>query len=307
MKLFTTASQQVTNAALVTAFENDTGLSANEYPMVLALFESAVCDKHKIKNSVESEGSVMALNLGTIKSRLSFFDAAVKEVLTKGKNYEGKKLIEFVQKDTDFNQMLYSIVKKYLSFYENVDDIYDIVISAFSALFLDNFNKVFKDFDGIYIGDGGKESNVKIEAMIYKLLSRAIIQESKNLSKHLKDRHELKPFENESEEDALDREVGDALQKFSISDQKLYNQLLELLRKKMKKKKNFSILEKVLQHLLLGHSATDISKKLGVSTTRVGDHVWYLKYFIQEVAKDLNKQGDSDLLNTLETSYKMVK
>jgi hypothetical protein len=293
------------------AFTKATNLSADKFPQTYALLELAVCEKAgilKTTNSDYSGGTIMALVASSgIRGRLSFFDSAVKEILKKNKNFEGTPFITFVKKDTNFNQMMYSIVKKYLSFYDNDEDIYDIVISAFTSLFLDNFKKAFHDFDGIYLAEGGREQQIAIEGYIYQLLSRAIVTESKKISKHLKDRAQITPFEGESEEDALDREVGDSIEKFKSSDQKLWDQLLKLLRDKMKSKRNYDILEKVLQHLLLGHSASEIAAKLGVSTTRIGDHVWYLKLFVQEVAKDLSNQGDSDMLKTLEKQFKMVK
>ncbi len=305
----TSAAAKIT-AAVNQAFEKDTGLCAADYPAVVAFMADHLCDVHDLSvdnKSVNFEGYIMALNSG-MRSRISFFDAAVKEVLRKNKNFEGTPFISFVKKETNFNDMMWSIVKKYLSFYDNEDDIYDIVISAFQSLFLENFKKAFHDFDGVYLGDKDEVlGHITIEQYIYRLLSRAVIHQSKELTKHTKDRVEITPFEGETEDEALDRAVDKELNSFNIADKKLWAQLLEELRKNMRSMKNYATLERVLQHLLVGDSQKEIADKLGVTSTRVGDHVWYLKKFTQDVAKKLDKEGDSDLLNLLQKNYKMVK
>lgn len=245
----------------------------------------------------------MSTHASSLKQRLSFFDAAVKEVLSKTKNYQGKFLIEFVQDDTNFNYNLYSLIRKHLNLYTSDEDIYDIVVTAFAKLFLDNINKAFYEFDGEY-ETGGKVVDIQIERYLHKLLFRAIVTESKKFSEHYKRHQDITPFEDESDEDALDREFHKRVKQFDASDERLLEELMTALAKKYSKERNFERIEKILQMLILGHSKTEIAKEIEISNSRVGDFVWVLKDSVKELSKDLANEGDSDLVDLLSRQAK---
>lgn len=281
------------------AFEKEYNLSAKDYPSVCNFLAAKLIGKYNINNSGESGH----MNVASLRTKLSFLDKAIKEVLSKLKNTDGTKLIDFVDKKTDFNQMINSLVRKYLNFYDSEDDVYDIVVSAFTDVFLERGKKAFQDFDGTVV-DGDKSWNVSIEPYIHMLLKRAIIHHSKMFSERFNTRKDITPYEDESDEDAFEREVNNHVQRLKPHDRQIFKELVDAIKKKFRRDSNPERVEKIFELLLLGYKKSDIAKELNVSNTRVGDYVWLIKETVEEVARDLKKQGDSDLLDQLERNFK---
>ncbi len=285
------------------AFEAKTGLSVKSSPSLFKLMAHSFISKgYDIKS-----GEINMVPVASLRSKLSFFDKAVKEVLRKGKNSSGTPLIEFVKDDTDFNQMILGITKKYLNFYESEDDVYDIVMTAFSKIFLENFKKSFNDFDGWVVHNDGSESKVAIEPWIHTILKRAVITESKNFSKIHKNTQEVTPFEDETHDEALDREVNKNLRNMDKQDKMLYEEMVRELKRKFKRDRNPERVEKIFDLLVAGYQKQEIAKELGISSTRVGDYVWQLKSFAEELAKDFKMQGDSQLMDLLDVTFRKKK
>lgn len=287
------------NNQIAALFESKYSMTQKDFPNVFKFFESSLCKATCNQNSDKSVNGANMTHAVSLKQRLSFFDKAVKEVLTKNKNTSGVPLIEYVDPSTDFNANLFSIIRKKLSFYTNDEDIYDIAISAFSELMLKNFKKAFSEFDGT-LTNGAK---VKFEPYFHTLLNREIINQSKKFSEHHKHHQDVTPFEDETTEDALDREYNKRVKQLDQTDKKLLDQLIKALNKKFRSEKAYDRIENILRLKLLGYNNTEIGKEIGISSVRVADFIWVIKDAIVELAGDLDKQGDSDLVELL-TRYK---
>lgn len=267
----------------------------------------------KILNKSE-EKSIMGIiaslfTSGSIYNRLSFMDAAIKDVLKKNKNKYGTPLIEFVRPDTNFNGYVGKIVNKYLNYYKSEDDKYDLVISAFEELFLTkNFKKAFNEFDGWIVLDDGKEQEVAIEPYLKTLFARAVISQSKKLSEDYSKRKHVNPMgdgaDEESMEEAFDRVTFKESPKFSDAEEEVtYNQLLNALKKAMKQSKDYDTQIQVLNMLLDGYSKSEIANALNISNSRVSDRVWALQKAISEVAIKNKTLGDNDLITELADNF----
>ena len=219
---------------LEASFKERTGLSANSFPSLFKFMSRHLMSKE----SVIKSGDKNMLVVASLRSNLSFFDQAVKEVLKKNKNSSGTRLIEFVKEDTNFNDMIVGISKKYLNFYDNEDDVYDIIMTAFSKVFLENFKKIFNEFDGWIVHNDNSESKVAIEPWIHTVLKRAVIDASKKFSKIHNNTQEVNPFEDETQDEALDREVNKNLRNMDKEDKMLYEEMVKELKKKFKRDRN---------------------------------------------------------------------
>ena len=249
-----------------------------------------------------------------LKKQISFFDQAMREVLKKNKNYKGESLINFVKPDTNFTYQALAIANKYLNYYNSDEDKYNILIEAFTNQFLDKekMKKTLYDFDGFVYDKtpDGKYINpspVPIEGYINTLFTRAVIAESQRLSDEYARRKAITPFEDETDEDAFDRAVDKTISKFNTDDEVMWDQLMKDVERQFKQefaKDKFPDRPLyVLKMLLLGYSKTEIAQELGLSNTRVGDMVWYMKKAVRDLANKYADKGDSTLLLELEKNF----
>ena len=311
MKLFsnktTKSNQMVTSAAVIALIAKDLKISSKDYINVCNLFAlSSIYYKKSLKG--------YKMKAGGICKQLSFFDSAVRDVLKKTKNYKGQRLDTFLSPSANFNGNICSIVNKYLNYYNSDEDKYDIVISAFEDLFLtDNIKKTLVEFDG-FLYDYDKETKkyinptpIALEPYIHTLLTRAVIRFSEKLSDDYSRRKNVNPFENETEDDAFNRTVDKAIKQYSQDDELMWDRLLadvdKQFKKEFEKDKNPDRPSKVLEMLLLGYTKSEVAKAMDISSTRVGDLVWYMKKAVTDLAKRYDKDGDSTLLYEIENNF----
>lgn len=306
MKFFSNLQDRSLTAAIEKHFE----ISAKEMPNVVKLLQasSIICMKILNKGRI----NMASYNL---KKQISFFDQAMREVLKKNKNYKGESLINFVKPDTNFTYQALAIANRYLNYYNSDEDKYNILIEAFTNQFLDKdkMRKTLYDFDGfVYDKDPqtGKYINpspVPIEGYINTLFTRAVIAESQRLSDEYARRKSITPFEDETDEDAFDRSVDKTISKFNTDDEVMWDHLMKDVERQFKQefaKDKFPDRPLyVLKMLLLGYSKTEIAQELGLSNTRVGDMVWYMKKAVRDLANKYADKGDSTLLLELEKNF----
>lgn len=236
----------------------------------------------------------------SVNISLSFFDSAVKEIFAREQNKHGDYLIDFLPSDYNFNPMVYSLVRKYLDLYPNDAEKYDIVVTAFTQTFLNNFKKIYHDFVGHYLDETGKEKPIKIQTYTTLVFTRALIKVSErhsNFNKH----HLNFNLEDETDTETFDRIYTTYdLEPELIEDLVQFEDLCNLLKNQFNETENPKRYSKLLDMLLQGYSSADIAKTFNVSRARLSALVKQIRNWVKEIAQDLGQKGDCALSDRLD-------
>ena len=109
-------------------------------------------------------------------------------------------MTKYVQEGSDFNSLLIGTSQKTLNLYRDEQLIYDIIISAYTKVFVTNLQKNFKYFNGIYEGQ-----HYTIQQYISRVFKNALIDFSNEALEEIRNRKYAGAMEGESDDEAFNR------------------------------------------------------------------------------------------------------
>jgi len=203
-----------------------------------------------------------------------------------------------------FEGNLQKLVRKELAWLFNegkYDQMVDLVSEAFSKIFL--IRDPFKNYKR-----KGEKGAAPLENLLHLFWQRQLSAESQSaIKKYNREINETNMHpngESSSSElfDTLLDTYNDSLEKeFTSQEMAEYEELVELVLKRIKTKENYETLKLIIDMLALGFSKSEIARTLGVSAVRVSHLLKPIKKAIEDVVYE---SGDEEFVELFENHLK---